>query len=197
MTATELTTSQPAPTSKATASSVHEEIYDHEPHHHDRRVICIAVDESEYSDYAFQWALDNTVDKEDQVVLLNCRPYTINAADYSISGDFSTSVYSNKEWAETVEASQRQVSHDLLRKLGNRVLDKGIACRAIALRGDAREEIAAKVQEIKADMLVVGSRGLGAIKRAFLGSVSDYLVHHCHCAVILPRMPEPDATKTA
>jgi nucleotide-binding universal stress UspA family protein len=42
-------------------------------------------------------------------------------------------------------------------------------------------------------MLIIGSRGMGAFKRTFLGSVSDYCVHHCHCPVIIPKMP----TKTA
>jgi hypothetical protein len=33
----------------------------------------------------------------------------------------------------------------------------------------------------------MGSRGLGALKRTFLGSVSDYCVHHCECPVAIVR----------
>ena len=69
--------------------------------------------------------------------------------------------------------------------------------RGIALRGDARDEIAHKVEELKADMLVVGSRGLSAIKRAFLGSVSDYLVHHLHVPVIVTRQSQKEKVKAA
>ena len=36
------------------------------------------------------------------------------------------------------------------------------------MRGDPRDEITRKIQELNADVLVVGSRGLGAIKRTFL-----------------------------
>jgi hypothetical protein len=39
----------------------------------------------------------------------------------------------------------------------------------------------------------MGSRGFGATKRsrkARLGSVSDYCVHHCDCPVVVVRYPE-------
>ena len=51
--------------------------------------------------------------------------------------------------------------------------------------GDARDGILDVVEKMKADFLVIGSRGMGVLKRSFLGSTSDYCIHHCVCPVIV------------
>ncbi len=42
-------------------------------------------------------------------------------------------------------------------------------------------------QESGASMIVVGTRGLGSVRRTLLGSVSDYVLHHAHCPVVVCR----------
>ena len=39
--------------------------------------------------------------------------------------------------------------------------------------------------ETDASMVVMGSRGMGTIRRTILGSVSDYVVHHCSKPVVV------------
>jgi len=39
----------------------------------------------------------------------------------------------------------------------------------------------------KADYIVIGTRGLGKLRRTIMGSVSDYVVHHAHCPVVVSR----------
>ena len=42
-------------------------------------------------------------------------------------------------------------------------------------------------EELAADVVAVGSRGQGAIRRALLGSVSTHVVNHAPCAVMVLR----------
>jgi nucleotide-binding universal stress UspA family protein len=54
-------------------------------------------------------------------------------------------------------------------------------------RGRADEEIVLLTKEIDADLVVRGSRALARIRRALLGSVSDSVVRHAHCLVMVVR----------
>ena len=42
-------------------------------------------------------------------------------------------------------------------------------------------------EELDAGLIVVGSRGLGGVRRALIGSVSDSVVRHAHCPVLVVR----------
>lgn len=49
--------------------------------------------------------------------------------------------------------------------------------------GKPGEAICAAAKKENASMIVMGSRGLNAIRRTFVGSVSDYVLHHTHVPV--------------
>ncbi|GJL67018.1 MAG: universal stress protein [Nitrospirales bacterium] len=53
--------------------------------------------------------------------------------------------------------------------------------------GKAETEILKSARNMKADLIVVGSRGLSGLKRMFLGSVSNKIVHHAGCSVAVIR----------
>ncbi|ORY51954.1 adenine nucleotide alpha hydrolases-like protein [Rhizoclosmatium globosum] len=165
-------------TEKFVIPVIQEEVY--QPHKDTpKRVICVAVDDSPQSQYALTWTLDHLASANDQVCILNVRPYAIPG--YVLGSSFTGT-------AEGLERYNRDLSHDLLKKYGDQVLARGVQCRAIALRGDPREEILAKVNVLKPDMLVTGCRGLGFLQKAFKGSLSDYLVQHAECVVVVPKM---------
>ncbi|KAH6568987.1 hypothetical protein BASA61_005881 [Batrachochytrium salamandrivorans] len=162
--------------------TVHEEVHA-ELHHSSTRTVCIAIDGSKNSSYAVQWAIDNILRKEtDQVVLLHVRSLvTMPALSYGAPfADFGDAM-SKRE-----DAAKRD-SHELLINTAKIFKQHGLHVRAIALRGDAREELVYKIEDVRADMVVMGSRGLSAISRLFLGSVSEHLIHNIKCPVIVTR----------
>lgn len=53
--------------------------------------------------------------------------------------------------------------------------------------GNEAEHITGVAEELGADLIVVGSRGLGGLKRALMGSVSESIVRHAHCPVLVMR----------
>jgi len=80
------------------------------------------------------------------------------------------------------------VSRELLRKQSWRVKAAGGTVAGAHLRmGAAALEIVALAEELGADLIVMGSRGLGGVRRALMGSVSDSVVRHAHCPVLVVR----------
>ena len=91
------------------------------------------------------------------------------------------------------------LEEDLQRRseqLGRAVLDAeaervrsagGTVAQAHLATGDAPREIVHLAEELDAGLVVMGSRGLGGIRRALMGSVSDSVVRHAHCPVLIVR----------
>src|SRR5919107_4585079 len=62
--------------------------------------------------------------------------------------------------------------------------------------GDAAEEVVDLAEELEVDLIVVGTRGRSVIGRALMGSVSDSVVRHARCPVVVARSQEIDGKRT-
>ena len=71
----------------------------------------------------------------------------------------------------------------------------GIVARAHLKMGRPEEEIVVLGEEIGAELIVTGSRGLGGIRRALIGSVSDSVLRHAHCPVLVVRRQKERASE--
>jgi nucleotide-binding universal stress UspA family protein len=59
--------------------------------------------------------------------------------------------------------------------------------------GGPDAEIVKLAEELRAGLIVLGSRGLGPLRSALMGSVSDSVVRHAHCSVLVVRPEEEQA----
>jgi nucleotide-binding universal stress UspA family protein len=53
--------------------------------------------------------------------------------------------------------------------------------------GNEAEHITGLAEELGADLIVIGSRGLSGMKRLLMGSVSESVMRHAHCPVLVMR----------
>jgi nucleotide-binding universal stress UspA family protein len=64
---------------------------------------------------------------------------------------------------------------------------EGMPVKHYVTLGHPSHEIVSYAQQVKADLIVMGSRGQSQMEGLLLGSVSDRVVHHAHCAVTVVR----------
>ena len=141
--------------------------------------ILLATDGSAEAESAAQVAseLADKTGSELHVVYVEVVPYS---AQYSAAA----AVGYDRELYEKIKEEARET----LRKLTWQVKLAGAAVAEDHLRmGAPDEEIVGLAEAIGAGLIVMGSRGRGGLKRAMMGSVSDSVVRHAHCPVLVVR----------
>jgi nucleotide-binding universal stress UspA family protein len=107
------------------------------------------------------------------------------------AGGFEGSVYSAEEQDKLWKQELAEAGEELERTaaaLTNAEIDKRIEI------GDVAGTVCRVAAELHVDVIVVGSHGRGAIERILLGSVSEHIVRHAPCPVLVVR-PEPKPAK--
>jgi nucleotide-binding universal stress UspA family protein len=92
------------------------------------------------------------------------------------------------EAAERLRREARKERQEMLDERAERIREAGGSVAHTHIRaGEPAAEIVTMAEEIEADLIAIGSRGLGGIRRALVGSVSDLVVRYAHCPVLVVR----------
>ncbi|CAO3608521.1 unnamed protein product [Mucor fragilis] len=182
----------PSPASPLSPTTTHAELgaepSTHGNHTHKRRVVVVAYDHSNYGDAMISKSIRlGLIRPSDDIRLL----HIVSQSDYrnlfapmlsatGTSGGIHESVL-DSTMASAADAMIYEVINSL-RKIGFSHITSEI------LRGDPKESITDYCRMSKPAYLLTGSRGLGAVKRTVMGSVSSYLTKHCPCPVLICKL---------
>lgn len=81
----------------------------------------------------------------------------------------------------------RSERETLLVKVVRDAREAGASAEFLVWEGDPGDSIAAAAEAEHADIVVVGTRGRSGAERMLLGSVSDHVVRHADCPVLVVR----------
>lgn len=140
--------------------------------------ILIPVDGSKNSMDAVSVAMDMAKTKGADIWLMTVTPF-IPGVDLELTAHAM----------DTLNQSMKSRGEDILRKAQDILAAGGIKAKAILASSiSAADEIISVAEKEKADLIVIGSRGLGgAATRFLMGSVTAKVVRHAPCSVYVVR----------
>ncbi|KAK4780697.1 hypothetical protein SAY87_016803 [Trapa incisa] len=154
----------------------------------DKPVMLVGIDDSEHSLYALDWTIDHFFAPFShcppfKLVVLHAKPSPSTMAGFS--GPASAAVI-------TIIDADLKISAARIGDKAKEICSRRSVEDAMVefVEGDARQVLCDSVEKHHASVLVVGSHGYGTIKRAVLGSVSDYCAHHAQCSVMIVKKPK-------
>lgn len=153
------------------------------------RKILVAVDHSSLRSYLFNKALDLAKLMEADLMIVHALsayeegspglPVRSYHTYYPISDSIAWESY-QKRW-ENYESEG--ISE--LQQLAAEATDQGIKTEFTQTAGDPGRVICEMAASWQADIIVVGNRGRSGLSEFFLGSVSNYVMHHAPCSVLV------------
>ncbi|RUS79173.1 hypothetical protein EGW08_013081 [Elysia chlorotica] len=151
------------------------------------RTVVLAIDDSEHSEYAFDFYLKHLLVKGDNIVVVHVSEYhSVVQAPAVLNDPFVVSQLIKEEEAKVKV---------LIDKYSKKLKSFQLGGRVKQMVGKSGEAIVAAAQTEGASLIVMGSRGLGKLRRTLIGSVSDYVLHHAHVPVVICRKPQPEGAQ--
>jgi len=98
-----------------------------------------------------------------------------------VSPGFGVPVPIGDSYVALIDAAKKR-----LEALKDRLISEGLReVEVTLLEGDPVDRVVDLAGKVQPDLVVVGSRGLSSAGRFLLGSVSDGIVHHVRCSVLI------------
>ncbi len=145
--------------------------------------ILLATDGSREAELAARTAADLANSTNSELHLVTVARGNPDAVYYTHEASLRYETY--EEALEAIRREAQEVLDGQVRK----VEEAGGAVKEAHLRiGERRDRAIIRLAEgLGVGLIVMGSRGLGGVRRALMGSISDSVVRHAHCPVLIVR----------
>lgn len=147
-----------------------------EPNQNQRKVL-LAVDMGRYSEEAFNMYVNEIHKPGTELICL----HVIDKPSFTDDGDYAQGVA-----LDAVFDGCNEHANQVQEKFNGKMKEHNITGRTISLiRHKTGDTIVDTAKAEAVTLIVMGTRGLNPVKRVALGSVSDHVLHHAHCPVII------------
>ncbi len=152
--------------------------------------VLAAVDASESSHKALTQALRFITHQDTTFVLLGVEAPIVVPPTAPIPGVLGDDAQIALQEEATFSQMERARTANAIQWAENLCQQAGMPFTSCSEFGDPKHVICDMAKQAQCDLIVVGSHGYGMFDRMLMGSVSDYVVHHAHCAVMVVREGE-------
>lgn len=157
--------------------------------------ILVAVDYLASVPKLFEEALQIAKTNRSRVMVFHCLREPVSGMPeflaYAGMGAYS-GIYKQEivELEEQLIKEATEELHAWLNSFIHKAEEAGIEAEFDYVVGEPGRQICAFAKEWEADLIVVGRRGRVGLSELILGSVSNYVVHHAHCSVMIIQSKE-------
>jgi nucleotide-binding universal stress UspA family protein len=162
------------------------------------RKILAAIDHSPLSETVFAEALELAQANQACLMLYHCLTADTVMMSPPFSGEFGLPPhYINQAYQTEVVRLEQQLQHtkSLLMHYCKLASEQGIYVESNYQTIDPGQGLCQMAQRWGADLVILGRRGRKGLSEALLGSVSNYVLHHAPCAVLVIQAEAAEAPK--
>lgn len=152
--------------------------------------VLIAIDDSDSAREALQQALKLITHQATSFILLGIEQPMVIPSSASVPGVFGEDPMMMASQEVELAAVERERTNSALTWAEQMCQLAGVSYLKRSELGEPKHLICDVAKQENCDLIVVGSHGYGLFDRMLMGSVSDYVVHHAHCAVLVVRQSQ-------
>ena len=145
--------------------------------------ILVPLDCSKYSETSLNVAIEIAKKFNSEIGLIHV---VSSREEYCRSG-ITGKVRVKCDVVEVTEEDIPKICNELLNMSGQSVKAEGIPVKTLLKKGKVVGEILNTISEGEYDLVVMGARGQGMIKKLFIGSVSTEIIQKAQCPVLVTK----------